>query len=332
MSSFSPRPNRRNLLALTGGVLAATCVPSHSQNVFPSRTITIIVPFAAGGATDILGRILAEQLSMQLGVSVIVENRPGAGGAIGATALKQTAPDGHTLMLGTVSTHGTNPTLYKGLAYDAVKDFAPISKLAGVPNVLVVSPKRVKATNVAELVAEGRTRPDGLFFASSGNGTSVHLSGELFRVKSELKMTHVPYRGSGPAMTDLLGGKVDLMFDNLPSALPHIQAGTLRALGVTSEKRAAQLPEVPAMQEVGFPGMGGESWFALFASSNTSPGIVERLAQETTEALSKPAVIERFAKIGATPRPLAGQALKDFVAAEISAWGEIVRLSGAEVN
>jgi tripartite-type tricarboxylate transporter receptor subunit TctC len=332
MNSVSHGRNRRNLLALTAAALAASCIPSHGQSAFPARTITIIVPFAAGGATDLLGRILAQQLSAQLGVSVIIENRPGAGGAIGATALKQASPDGHTLMLGTVSTHGINPTLYRGLIYDAIKDFAPISKLAGVPNVLVVSPKRVQARTVAELVAEGRARADGLVFASSGNGTSVHLSGELFRVKSQLKMTHVPYRGSGPAMSDLLAGTVDLMFDNLPSALPHIQAGTLRALGVTSEARAAQLPDVPTLAESGFPGMGGESWFALFASAATPPAIVERLAKETTDALAKPALIERFATIGAIPRPLTGQALKDFVAEEIRLWGEVVRLSGAEVN
>lgn len=326
------RLDRRTLLGLAGAALATGGTGAWAQAGFPARTMTVIVPFAAGGATDTLGRLIAQQLSTQLGVSVIVENRPGAGGAIGVNALKQAGADGHTLFLGTVSTHGINPTLYKPLPYDAVKDFAPISRLAGVPNVLVVSPKRVKATTVAELVAEGRARKEGLVFASSGNGTSVHLSGELFRSKSQLTMTHVPYRGSGPAMNDLIGGAVDLMFDNLPSALPFIQAGTLRALAVTSDERAAPLPMVPTMRESGFPGMGGESWFALFAVAGTPQAIVERLVRETTEALAKPALADRFAAIGMTPRPLAGAALEAFIAEEIRQWGEVVRASGASVQ
>lgn len=327
-----PGIDRRSLLGIAAAALAASGRPGFGQAAFPARTITIIVPFAAGGATDILGRILAQQLSMQLGVSIIVENRPGAGGAIGVTALKQAGADGHTLLLGTVSTHGINPTLFKKLPYDALNDFEPISRLAGVPNVLVVSPKRMNATTVPELVAEGRARQGGLQFASSGTGTSVHLSAELFRGKSGLAMTHIPYRGSGPAMNDLLGGKVDLMFDNLPSALPHIQAGTLRALGVTSDERTTQLPDVPALREVGFPGMGGESWFALFAVAGTPPTIVERLVRETTEALAKPELKERFAAIGLTPRPLTGQALRTFIADEIRQWGDVVRSSGASLD
>lgn len=323
--------DRRSLLLGTFGIVA-TAMPAFGQASFPARTITIVVPFAAGGATDTLGRLLAQQLASQLGMSVIVENRPGAGGAIGASAVNQASPDGHTLLLGTVSTHGINPTLYKKLPYDAIKDFTPISKIAGVPNVLVVSPKRIKATTVAELVAEGKGRKEGLLFASSGNGTSVHLSGELFRGKSQLAMTHVPYRGSGPAMNDLISGVVDLMFDNLPSALPHIQAGTLRALAVTSEQRAAQLPEVPTMTETGFPGMGGESWFVLYAAAATPPDIVARLATETTVALAKPALVGRFAALGATPRPLTGADLKTFLVEEIRLWAEVVRISGAKID
>lgn len=324
--------DRRSLLLAGTLGIASTAVPAFGQTSFPARSITIVVPFAAGGATDTLGRILAQQLATQLGVSVIVENKPGAGGGIGASAVTQANPDGHTLLLGTVSTHGINPTLYKNLSYDAIKDFVPISKIGGVPNVLVVSPKRIKAKTVAELVAEGKDRKDGLFFASSGNGTSVHLSGELFRSKSQLVMTHVPYRGSGPAMNDMVSGVVDLMFDNLPSALPHIQAGTLRALAVTSEQRAAQLPDVPTMTETGFPNMGGESWFTLYAAAATPPDVVARLVKETTEALAKPALVERMAALGATPLPLTGADLKTFLAEEIRLWAEVVRISGAKID
>ncbi|WP_284179798.1 tripartite tricarboxylate transporter substrate binding protein [Rhabdaerophilum sp. SD176] len=331
-SKTGPTLDRRSLLGLAAAAIAGGSFNARAQAGYPSRTLTIIVPFAAGGATDTLGRLMAQQLSSQLGVSVIIENKPGAGGSIAAGALKQAGPDGHTLFLGTVSTHGINPTLYKALPYDAVKDFAPISRIAGVPNVLVVSPRRVKATTVAELVAEGKARKEGLTFASSGNGTSVHLSGELFRSKSGITMTHVPYRGSGPAMADLVGGAVDLMFDNLPSALPLIQSGTLRALGVTSDERAPQLPAVPTLREVGFPGMGGESWFALFALAGTPPAIIERLAGEINDALARPALNERFAALGMTPRPLAGPALQAFITEEIRLWGEVVRASGASVQ
>lgn len=327
---------RLHLCGLAARTLALFAVlvpalPAGAQS-WPSRSIMIVVPFAAGGATDTLGRLIARQLASQLEVSVVVENRPGAGGAMGGQAVMQASPDGHTLLLGTVSTHGINPTLYKKLPYDALKDFTPISRLAGVPNVLVVSPKRVKAKTVAELVIEGKSRKDGLLFASSGTGTTVHLSGELFRAKSGLAMSHVPYRGSGPAMNDLLAGSVDLMFDNLPTALPHIQAGTLRALAVTSEQRAPQLPDVPTMTETGFPGMGGESWFALYAAAGTPPDIMARLVRETGLALANPVLNERFAALGMTPRPLAGEALKSFLAEEIRLWAEVVRLSGAKVE
>lgn len=318
-------------LTLAGLMFAALAGTASAQG-FPTRTVTIVVPFAAGGATDILARIVAQELNQQLGQSVIIENRAGAGGGLGAAAVAKATPDGYTLLLGTVSTHAINPALYKSLAYDVRKDFAPIVYLAGVPNVLVVSPKQVLAKTVPEFVAEAKKADGKLNFASSGAGSSIHLSGEMFKVATGVKMTHVPYRGSAPAIGDLVGGKVDLMFDNLPSALPHIQAGTIRALAVTSAARSSLLPNLPTLAEAGIAGVEASSWFALFAPTGTSEPILARLRSEVEKALAKPEVKERLAKLGAEPRKMDGATLTRFIDAELARWAEVVRKSGAKVD
>jgi tripartite-type tricarboxylate transporter receptor subunit TctC len=319
-------------LALAALALGCLAQPTAAQQPWPSRAITLVVPFAAGGATDILGRLLGQGLSTRLGQPVIVENRPGAGGGVGATAVAKASPDGYTLLLGAVSTHAINPSLYKSLGYDAAKDFVPIAYVAGVPNLLVVSPKRVAAKSVAELLTEIAARPAGFDFASAGNGTSIHLSGEMFKVASGLKLTHVPYRGSAPAVGDLMSGNVDLMFDNLPSALQLARNGDLRALAVTSARRSPTLPEIPTMAESGFPNFVAESWFVLFAPAGTPAAVTERLTREVTGVLESPDFNDRLATLGASPRALTGAALSAFIAEETAKWGEVVRKSGARAD
>ena len=320
---------RRTFLAaaLLGGLSGAALAENY-----PAKTVTIVVPFAAGGSTDTLARIIAQELGQQLGQSVIVENRAGAGGGIGAAAVAKAAADGYTLLLGTVSTHAINPAIYKSLGYDAKKDFLPIAYLAGVPNVLVVNPKQIAAKSVPDFVSEAKKADGKLNFASSGVGSSIHLSGEMFKVATGVKMTHVPYRGSGPAMNDLLGGKVDLMFDNLPSSLPHIQAGTLRALAVTSPTRSSLLPDLPTLAEAGVPGVEAVGWFMLFAPAATPADIAKQLETEVAKALAKPEVKTQFAQLGAEGRTMTNSELVHFLDAERSRWAEVVRKSGATVN
>lgn len=326
------RIKARALAAFALGCLAALAQPAGAQQPWPSRAVTLVVPFAAGGATDILGRLLGQNLSTRLSQPVVVENRPGAGGGVGATAVAKASPDGYTLLLGAVSTHAINPSLYKSLGYDAAKDFVPIAYVAGVPNLLVVSPKRVTAKSVAELLTEIAARPAGFDFASAGNGTSIHLSGEMFKVASGLKLTHVPYRGSAPAVGDLMSGNVDLMFDNLPSALQLARNGDLRALAVTSARRSPTLPEIPTMAESGFPNFIAESWFVLFAPAGTPAAVTERLTREVTSVLESPDFNDRLATLGASPRALTGAALSAFIAEEAAKWGEVVRKSGARAD
>jgi tripartite-type tricarboxylate transporter receptor subunit TctC len=235
-----------------GALLALFAVIASAQT-YPTKPIRLVVPFPPGGATDILARDVAQKLTEAWGQQVIVDNRPGAGGNIGSELVAKAAPDGYTLEMGTVGTHAINASLYAKMPYDHVKDFAPVILVAGVPNVLVVNPE-VPANSVTELIAYAKANPGKLNFASSGNGTSIHLSGELFKVMAGVQMTHVPYKGSSPALQDLLGGQVQLMFDNLPPSLPQIKAGKLRALAVTSLARAPALPDVPTMAEAGLPG------------------------------------------------------------------------------
>jgi tripartite-type tricarboxylate transporter receptor subunit TctC len=329
MTSMVAIARRTLLAAVLTGILPAT---SGVAQAYPSKPVTILVPFAAGGATDILARILAAELGPRLGQPVIVENRAGAGGGVGAAAVAKSSPNGHTLLLGTVSTHAINPAVYKSLGYDARKDFAAVAYVAGVPNVLVVNPQKVAAKTVAELVAEVREAGGKLNFASSGVGTSIHLSGEMFKAAAGLDMTHVPYRGSGPAIADLIGGAVEMMFDNLPSAMPHIEAGKLRALAVTSPTRSTLLPGVPTMAEAGIPEVEAIGWFALFAPAGTEDSIVSRLRAEVTATLAKASVTSRLATLGAEGRAMDGAELARFLEAELVRWANVARKSGAKVE
>jgi tripartite-type tricarboxylate transporter receptor subunit TctC len=327
-------PLRRRLLAATAAALLP--FPLFAQTAWPAKPVRIVVPFAAGGTTDILARALAPELSRVFGQPFIIENKPGAGGNVGADNVAKSAPDGYSLLMGTVGTHAINPALYPKMPYDHVKDFVPITLVAGVPNVLVMNPAKAEAygiKSVPDLIRYAKANPGKLNMASSGNGTSIHLSGELFKTMTGTFMVHFPYRGSGPALLDLIGGNMDLMFDNLPSAMPQIKAGKLKALAVTSAERSAAVPELPTIAEAGpVKGFEASSWFGLLAPAGTPADIVNRLQQETAKALGAPALKERLLSQGAIPSGMSPADFAKLIAAETKKWAEVVKASGAKVD
>ena len=322
---MTPWTRRAALAALALGAASA----AHAQT-FPNRPITMVVPFAAGGSTDVVARIIAAKMSEGLGQQVIVENVAGAGGNVGAARVAKAEPDGYQILMATVATHALNPLMLKRKPYDPVTDFAPISLLAVVPNVLVVNPT-LPAKTVPELVALLKANPGKYNYASSGIGTPLHLSGELFKSLSKTEMTHIAYRGSGPALNDVVAGVVPIQFDNLPSASAFIQAGTLRALGVTTKERAASFPDVPTIGE-SLPGYETYTWNALFAPKGTPKPVIDRLNAEAVKAVKDPAVAERMkvfsaAVVGSTP-----EALADHVKAEIEKWTPVVKEAGVSID
>ncbi len=314
-------------------------VPLHAAaQAWPAKPIRIVVPFAAGGTTDILARALAPELQAAFGQPVVVENKPGAGGNLGAAEVAKSPGDGYTFLMGTVGTHGINAALYPKLPYDPIKDFVPVTLVAGVPNVAVMNPesaRRYGVNNLADLVRAARTNPGKLNMASSGNGTSIHLAGELFKSMTGTYMVHFPYRGSGPALIDLMGGSTDVMFDNLPSALPHIKAGKLKALAVTSAQRSTAVPDLPTIAEAGgaaLKGYDASSWFGLLAPAGTPADIVERVQQATAKALSAPALKERLQAQGAIPSGNTSAQFAKHIADETAKWAQVVKASGAKVD
>lgn len=325
---------RRRLLA-AGVALVTTIVgfagAAHAQGGYPTKPITMIVPFSAGGTTDILARIVGLQLGKALGQPVVIDNRPGAGGNIGASLAAKAPGDGYTLFMGTIGTHAINQSLYSKLPYDPVKDFAPITRVAMVPNLVVVNPK-VPVNNVKELIAYVKANPDKLSYGSSGSGSSMHLSGELFNSMTGLHIQHIPYKGSAPAVNDLLGNQIGLMFDNMPSSYPHVKAGKLRAIAVTSAKRSPALPNVPTVAESGVPGYEATSWFALYATGGTPQPIVDRLNAEVVKILAMPEVKKQMADQGAEPNPEKPAQLAAFMKSETAKWAKVVKASGATVD
>jgi tripartite-type tricarboxylate transporter receptor subunit TctC len=309
-----------------------------AQNTWPTKPVKIIVPFAPGGTTDILARAMAPELSKAFGQQFIVENRAGAGGNVGAELVAKAAPDGYTLLMATVGTHGINKALYDKLPFDPVKDFAPVTLVAGVPNVMVVNTEKARANNintVADFIAYAKRNPGRLNMASSGNGTSIHLSGELFKTMTGTFMTHIPYRGSGPALLDLVGGTMDVMFDNLPSSLPQIKAGKLKALAVTSVQRSGALPDVPTVEQAGgaaLKGYDASSWFGLVAPAGTPADVVNRIQQEAAKSLGTPAIKEKLLAQGAIPGGNTPQEFAKMIDAEITKWAKVVKASGARVD
>ena len=318
---------RRCALALVTACMAAVAFAQP----YPNHAIRLVVPFPAGGTTDILARAAAQKLTEALGQSVVVDNRPGAGGNIGAELVAKAAPDGYTLLMGTVGTHAINPSLYAKMPYDHIKDFVPIILVAGVPNVLVVNPS-LPIHSVADLIKLAKAKPGTINFASSGSGTSIHLSGELFKTMAGVDMTHVPYKGSAPALTDVMGGQVQIMFDNLPSSLALIKSGKLRAVAVTSLQRAPALPDVPTIAESGLPGFEASSWFGILAPAGTPAPIVAKINAEVNKWLQSPEAKEQLLAQGAAA---AGGSPEQFVAhirAETDKWAKVVKASGAKVD
>ncbi len=333
--------NRRSasvFMCLAATLLGTTA--AQAQSTWPTKPVRIVVPFAPGGTTDILARAVAPELSKAFGQAFIVENRAGAGGNVGADVVAKSAPDGYTLLMGTVGTHGINKALYDKLPYDPVKDFAPITLVADVPNVMVVNPDKAKAlgiNSVADFIRVAKAKPGALNMASSGNGTSIHLSGELFKTMSGTFMVHFPYRGSSPALLDLIGGSMDVMFDNLPSAMPQIKAGKLKALAVTSAKRSGALPDLPTIEEAGKPlglmkGFDASSWFGLLAPAGTPPEVVARIQQEVAKSLGTPAIKEKLLAQGAIPSGNTPQEFAKYIDSEMKKWALVVKASGAKVD
>jgi tripartite-type tricarboxylate transporter receptor subunit TctC len=325
---------RRGLLA--GAVMLP--LAARAQSAWPTRPVRIVVPFAAAGTTDILARALAPELQKAFGQPFVVDNKPGAGGNTGAADVAKAAPDGHTLLMGTVGTHAINPSLYARMPYDHVRDFVPITLVAAVPNVLVMNPVHAQQNgidSVPALIEFARRRPGKLNMASSGNGTSIHLAGELFKTMTKTFMLHLPYGGSGPALVDLIAGNTDLMFDNLPSSLPHIKSGRLKALAVTSARRAPALPDLPTIEEAGGPALKGyeaSSWFGLLAPAGTPTDVVQRVQVETATALATPALKERLQSQGAAPGGITSAEFARHIATETAKWAQVVKAAGAKVD
>ena len=298
---------------------------------YPSRPIHLVVPFPAGGPTDIVARPLAQKLSEQLGQPVIIDNRGGAGGSIGAAVVAQAAPDGYTLLMATVGTQAINTSLYARLPYDALNDFAPVSLVARAPVALVAHPS-VPANSVAGLIALSKSLPAGLTFGSAGSGTPGHLSGEIFRSRTGAVIIHVPYKGSAPAIQDLVGGQIQLMFDPVQSVLPLIRSGRAKALAISSAKRSSVLPEVPTMVESGVPGEATTAWWGVVAPAKTPREIVVRLHREIEKALAASDVRDKLLAIGIEPGAMLPDEFSAFIRAETERWGQAVRASGAKVD
>jgi tripartite-type tricarboxylate transporter receptor subunit TctC len=316
------------LMVATAFAVLAAGVQAQS---YPDKPIRLVCPFPPGGAVDIASRAVAHELAQILGQPVTVDNRPGAGGNIGADIVAKSAPDGYTILMTTSGIMAINPALYSRLPFNTLKDFAPVSMVVSLDNVLVVNPS-LAVMSVKELIALAKARPGKLTYASSGNGTSIHLSAELFKSMTGVDMLHIPYKGSAPAITDLLGGQVDMMFDNIPSSLPQIKAGKLRALAVTGAKRSPLMPGVPTIAEAGVPGYDSYVWFGIVAPAGTPPAIIARLNAALVKAAATPSFRSRLTEQGydvlsSTPEQMASN-----IRSEIAKWGKIVKASGARVD
>jgi len=315
-------------------VLAALAAPlfahAHAQ-AYPSKAVRIINPFAPGGATDIIARHMAQKLTEAWGQPVVVENRAGASGALGVEHVAKSAADGYTLLIATQTTHAANPALYSRLPYDAAKDFAPLTLAGSTPLALLVHPS-VPASSVKELIEHAKKNPGKLAYASGGNGTSQHLTMELLKTMTGTFMVHIPYKGAGPAMTDFLGGQVNLMFDNLPTALPHVKSGKLKALAVSTAKRSALAPELPTMAESGLAGFDLATWFAFFAPAATPRELVEKISADMRRALAQADTRERLTGIGVDVAGTTPEELARFQRAELAKWAKIVKDSGAKLD
>jgi len=332
------QPRRRTLSAALATAFAATLLApmlttistSAQAQAYPAKQIRMVIPYPPGGPTDILGRIVAQQLTETLGQPVVVDNKPGASGMIGADIVAKSPADGYTILVN-ASIHVINPSLYKKPPYDAIRDFAPVSLIADVPLVLVAAPS-LGLNTVKDVIATAKANPAKLNFASSGNAAAPHLAGEAFKIATGVQMQHVPYKGSGPALTDVIGGQTQLMFDSLPSSVAHIRAGKLKAIAVTTAKRSTALPDVPTVIESGVPGYDISTWYGVWAPAGTPKDIVARISTEIAKAVRLPQVRERLAGLGAEPVGNTPDEFAAYCQSELGKWSKIVKDSGATVD
>ncbi len=315
---------------LACALLSATAVAAQAQN-FPTKPIRLVCPFPPGGAVDIASRAIAAELSKTIGQPVSVENKPGAGGNIGGVEVARSAPDGYTLLMTTSGINGINPVLYRKMPFDPNKDLTSVAALVSLSNVLVAHPS-VKAANVAELLALLKSNPGKVTFASSGSGTSIHMSGEMFMHLTGTRMIHVPYKGSAPAITDLLGGQVQVMFDNIPSALPHIRSGKLRALATTGAKRDPALPDLPTIAEAGVNAYEAGVWFGLAAPAGTPADVIAKISTEAIKGTRSPEFVKRMTELGYVIMGQGPEQMTAMLKAEIERWTPVIKASGAVVE
>lgn len=326
------KQNRSGIRSLAAGIIAAASLMTApaAMAAYPEQPIRLIVGFSAGGTTDVVARILGKEVGEALGQTVVVENRPGAGSNIAADMVARADPDGYTLLMVAV-TSAINHTLYKNLKFDLIEDFDPVALAVRVPNVLVVNPE-VKANSVQELVDLLKKNPGEINFASSGSGTSIHMAGELFKLRADVDVAHIPYKGSANAVTDLIGGQVQYMFDNMPSAWPHVESGKLRALAVTTADRSKTAPDLPTMKESGFEDFDVSSWFGVIGPKGMPADVIATLNKSIREALAKPDVRERLEGLGAVPADTSPDEFGQFIKHEVNTWGPVVTASGAQVD
>ena len=332
MNPIRSTARRTVLRAVAAATMGAALMPAaFAADKFPSKPITMVVPFVAGGTTDILARIVGQSLGEELGQPVIIDNRAGAGGNIGGQFAARSAADGYTIFMGTVGTNAINEWLYKKMPFNPNKDFAPLTRVANVPNLLVANPQQ-PFKDVKELIAYAQANPGKVNFGSSGSGSSIHLSGELFKMMTKVDMVHIPYKGSAPAVTDLLGNQIAIMFDNMPSAIQHVRSGKLRPLAVTTAKRSPELPDVPTVAEAGVPGYEATSWFGLFAPAKVPADVQAKLHAAIIKVLQKPDVIKKIADQGGEVVTESQAEFAKFIAAENEKWKKVVKTSGASAG
>ena len=322
----------RAVAAMLAGVMLSLSPPLlAAEQPYPSKPIRLVVPFPAGGPLDVIARAIGQKLSLAWAQPVIIDNRPGAGGNIGADLVAKSAPDGYTILEGALSTHAVNVSLYSKMPYDPIKDFAPITLVAVTPNVLVLNPS-VPANSVAELIGYARANPGKLAFGSGGNGSAGHLAGELFKTEARVDMVHVPYKGAAPAMQDLLGGQIQLMFDNLASSMQQVRAGKLKAIAVTTAKRSPLAPDLPTLAETGLPGFDIYTWWGFLAPAGTPKEIIAKWNAEVTRILNTPEMQAYFAQQGAEPSPTSPEQFEALIQREIPKYAKIIKASGAKVD
>jgi tripartite-type tricarboxylate transporter receptor subunit TctC len=321
---------RRGFGLLTAGAVLARSLPARAQT-FPDRPVRMLIGFPPGGTVDIVGRVIGPPISERLGQPVIIENRSGAAGVLAVEAVAHGQPDGHTIVLGSASALVIIPHMQSSLRYDPVKDLAPITRVVSTPMLLVVG-KQVKASSVKELVAFAKANPGKLTFGSTGNGGTLHLAGELFKLRAGVDILHVPYRGGAPAVTGLLAGEIDILLTDIPVVLAHVQSGAFKALGLASDRRSPVLPHVPTVSEAGVAGVIAEGWYALYAPAGTPARAINTLQRAVADTLAQPATQQAIVGLGAVVQSSSPEGLAEYQRAEFAKWGEVVRASGASMN